>query len=188
MATTANCEKKEPQGGKLYLYIQSLLEAKVPIHITEIGENIKENLELILNEQYGGKCMEDGYVKPNSIRIHSYSPGVVVNEMVQFHVVYHCEISRPVEGQVLETKVKTITKAGIHAECVDKDGNIPITVFIARDHHMYNQEFQDVNENDMIHACVIGVRFELNDPYICVIAKIISGKYNQKFPPMKIQK
>ena len=44
MATTANCEKKEPQGGKLYLYIQSLLEAKVPIHITEIGENIKENL------------------------------------------------------------------------------------------------------------------------------------------------
>ena len=53
---------------------------------------------------------------------------------------------------------------------------------------MYNQEFQDINENDMIHACVIGVRFELNDPYICAIAKIIPGKYNGKFPPMKNQK
>ena len=182
---TANCEKKEPQGGKLYLYMDSLMEARLSIHITEVGDNIKENLELLLNEQKGGKCTEDGYVKPKSIRIHSYSPGLVANELVEFHVIYHCQVSRPVEGQVLEAKVKTITKAGIHAQCIDKDSNIPITVFIARDHHMYNKEFQDINENDSIHACVIGVRYELNDPYICVIAKLIADQYSSRFHPRK---
>lgn len=179
--STAHCEKKEPQGGKLYLYIQSLLRAKISIHITEIGSNIKENLELILNERYAGKCIEDGYVKPNSIRIHSYSPGIVANEMVEFHVVYHCQVSHPVEGQVLDAKVKTITKAGIHAQCIDNDKNIPITVFIARDHHMYQKEFQDIKEGDRVYACVIGVRFELNDPYICVIARLIPSQYASKF-------
>lgn len=188
MATqsTAHCEKKEPQGGKLYLYIQTLLSAKLSIHITEIGQNIKENLEILLNDQYTGKCIEDGYVKPNSARIHSYSPGLITNEMVEFHVMYHCQISRPVEGQVLDAKVKTITKAGIHAQCIDKEKNVPITVFIARDHHLYSQEFQDVKEGDNIYACVIGVRFELNDPYICVIAKLITSQYADKFNQQKI--
>ena len=88
-STTAHCEKREPQGGKLFLYIQSLLRAKISIHITEIGANIKENLEAVLGDQYAGKCIEDGYVKPGSIRIHSYSPGMVANEMVEFHVLYN---------------------------------------------------------------------------------------------------
>lgn len=184
-STTAHCEKREPQGGKLFLYIQSLLRAKVSIHITEIGANIKENLETILNEQYAGKCIEDGYVKPGSIRIQSYSPGMVANEMVEFHILYHCQVSRPVEGQVLEARVKTITKAGIHAQCIDQEKNVPITVFIARDHHLYQQDFKDVKEGDRIYACVIGVRFELNDPYICVIARYLPNQYATKFQGMR---
>lgn len=169
----ATCEGKYPQGNKIYLYLNSTIQSKIAIHITEIGENIKENLELVLTEQYGGKCTEEGYIKPDSIRIHSYSPGVVVNEMVEFHVIYNCQVARPVEGQVLEARVKTITKAGIHAQCLDENKNVPITVFIARDHHMYQNDFQHVKEGDRIFACVIGVRFELNDPYVCVIAKLI---------------
>ena len=161
---------------KLYLYVSSLLNTKTAIHITEIGENIKENLETVLNETYGGKCNEEGYIKPASIRIHSYSPGMVTNEMVEFHVVYHCQVARPVEGQILDARIKTITKAGIHAQCVDPEKNVPITVFIARDHHMYQQDFQSMKEGDRIYASVIGVRFELNDPYICVIATLMPNR------------
>jgi hypothetical protein len=87
-----------------------------------------------------------------------------------------------VEGQVLEATVRTVTKAGIHAQCIDPDGDIPITVFIARDHHGNNQELNQVKEGDQIHACVIGSRFELNDPYICVIAKLVPNKFANKFP------
>jgi hypothetical protein len=39
---------------------------------------------------------------------------------------------------LVESICKTVTKAGIHTEVIDKNGNVPITVFIARDHHINN--------------------------------------------------
>ena len=81
-----------------------------------------------------------------------------------------------VSAELLECNAKTITKAGIHAEVVEDDGSVPVTVFIARDHHYTDSRFAKVVENDKLLANVIGVRFELNDPYICVIAKLVEPK------------
>jgi hypothetical protein len=53
---------------------------------------------------------------------------------------------------------------------------VPVTVFIARDHHFTDKNFANVVENDKLVANVIGSRFELNDPYICVIAKLLEKK------------
>jgi hypothetical protein len=83
-------------------------------------------------------------------------------------------IAHPVEGMLMEAECKTITKAGIHAQVVDEDGNVPITVFVAKDHHHIDQLFNSVVENDKITVSVIGARYELNDPYICVISKLVS--------------
>ena len=71
----------------------------------------------------------------------------------------------------LECNVKTITKAGVHAEVITDDV-VPITVFIARDHHNTNNKFATIRENAKIKVKVIGVRFELNDSFICVIASL----------------
>jgi len=179
--STANCERDVPQGGKIFLYIQTMLTTKVSLHITEVGQSVKQNLEDVLNDRYTNKCVEEGYIRPKSIRIHTYSAGTVHADLVDFHVVYNCQVASPVEGQVLDCTVKTITKAGIHAQCIDNEGNIPITVFVARDHHNNSQEFQHVKDGDKIHVCVIGTRYELNDPYICVIAKLLSSEYSSKF-------
>ena len=172
---TANCERDPPQGGKLYLYANALLTTRIIIHITEVGQNTKQNLEAALIDRIANKCVEEGFIRPKSIRIQSFTAGIVRSENVEFHVVYQCQVARPVEGQVLEATVKTITKAGIHAQCIDMDDNIPVTVFIARDHHPNSQEFSHVKEGDQIYACVIGTRFELNDPYIVAIASLVNN-------------
>jgi hypothetical protein len=91
-------------------------------------------------------------------------------------------VCHPVEGMLVECTTKTITKAGIHAEVVDEDGSVPVTVFIARDHHFTDKNFANVVENDKLVANVIGVRFELNDPYICVIAKLLEKKQVNAVP------
>jgi len=184
--TAASCEKDVPKAGKLYLYANTVLTAKVAIHINEVGQTTKQNLEEAMVERVANKCVEEGYIRPKSLRIQTYSAGVVRADQIDFHVVYQCQVARPVEGQVLEATVKTITKAGIHAQCVDSDGNIPVTVFIARDHHTNSQEFQNVKEGDKVYACVIGTRYELNDPYICVIAKLIPPKYSNRFQNRRI--
>ena len=158
---------------KIYgVYIKSQLTRKIVLPITEIGKNVKQNLEKKLMSQIEGRCIPEGFIQPNSVRIISYSSGNILSDIIEFHVVYECMISHPVEGMLIEAECKTITKAGIHAQVIDEHGNMPITVFVARDHHPVDRKFNEVKEGDKITTKVIGVRFELNDPYICVIAKL----------------
>jgi hypothetical protein len=82
-------------------------------------------------------------------------------------------VCHPVEGQKIECVVKTVTKAGIHAEVVSDD-IVPVVVFVARDHHNTNKYFNVLKENAKITVSVIGVRFELNDPHICVIGQLLN--------------
>jgi hypothetical protein len=81
---------------------------------------------------------------------------------------------------LIECTVKTITKAGIHAEVTETDGIIPLTIFVARDHQYNDRLFGAAKENMKITVRVIGIRFELNDPYICVIAKLIDNATSDK--------
>jgi DNA-directed RNA polymerase subunit E'/Rpb7 len=154
-------------------YIKSLLQMKVFLKITEIGRNIKQNLEAIISSKIEGKCTVEGFIQPSSVNVIQYSSGKVNGEFVEFQTVYECMVCHPVEGMELECLTKTITKAGIHAEVMDHEGNIPITIFISRDHHISNHQFSLVKENSKLLVKVIGVRFELNDPYICAIGKLL---------------
>lgn len=167
------------------VYIPSVLTMKVSLSITEVGKNIKQNLERLISSQTENKCIAEGFIKPNSIQVISYSSGSVNGDRIEFQTVFECKICNPVEGMIIECVSKTITKAGIHAEVVDENGIIPLTVFITRDHHFSDKLFASVKEGTKMTVRVIGTRFELNDPYICVIGKIVEQQNIQK-PTIKI--
>ena len=157
------------------VYIRSALTMKVILSITEIGRNIKQNLEKSISRKTEGRCIVEGFIKPNSVKVVSYSSGVVNGDFIEFQTLFECMICHPVEGMLVECQTKTITKAGIHAEVVDSDGTIPLTVFIARDHHHTDNLFKSISENTKINVRVIGIRYELNDPYISVIGKLVEA-------------
>lgn len=169
------------------VYLKSILSKKIRLVITEIGENVKDNLKYKITSSIEGKCIAEGFIKPNSVKIVSYSSGNVNADFVEFQTVFECLICCPVEGMEIECVSKTITKAGIHAQVIDSDGSIPVTVFVARDHHNTNKYFNSIKENAQIKVKVIGTRYELNDPYICVIGKLMdtTAISNQK-PKIKI--
>ena len=174
---------KQADNKKIYgVFSPAILTQKVMLSITEVGKTVKQNLERDISYRVTGKCIAEGIVKPNSVRIINYSSGSVRGHRVEFQVMFECMVCHPVEGMLIECTAKTITKAGIHAEVVDEDGSVPVTVFIARDHHFTDKNFANVVENDKLVANVIGVRFELNDPYICVIAKLLEKKQANAVP------
>jgi DNA-directed RNA polymerase subunit E'/Rpb7 len=155
------------------VYTSAIITTKEILHITECGTNIKQNLEKKIIYKINGKCVEEGYIKPDSINIISYSAGIVNNSNIEFNVGYNCMICCPVEGQQFECTVKTITKAGIHAEVIDEE-NIPCTVFVARDHNFTDtSQFNEIKENLNILVKVIGIRYDINDPFISVIATLL---------------
>ena len=157
------------------VYAKSVLSKKIYLLITETGSNVKENIELKITSSVEGKCIAEGFIKPGTVRLVSYSSGIVNNDRIEFHTVFECMICHPVEGMTMDCTSKTITKAGVHAQVIDSDGTIPVTVFIARDHHNMNRHFNSIKENSNITIKVTGVRYELNDPYICVLGKLMES-------------
>lgn len=176
LKTRKPSQKQHPEEKKIYdPYIKSLLSMKISLNITEIGSNIKQNLEKLIVSQTEGRCIVEGYIRPDSIQILTYSCGKINGDKIEYHVTFECMICHPVEGMLVECVCKTITKAGIHAVVEDRKGNVPVVVFIARDHHISNHLFEQVTENAKLRVRVIGIRYELNDPNICSIAKLLEN-------------
>ena len=141
--------------------------------ITEIGKNIKQNLERKIKYSIEGKCIAEGFIRPKTVEIISYSCGLVKDDHIEFQVIYRCLVCNPIKDIEIECKVKNITKAGIHAEVRDSEDNVPITIFVARDHNYTNNAFDKVETDTIIRTKIIGVRFELNDPSITAIAQLL---------------
>jgi len=179
----------EEDKGKVWgVYIKQALQKNVYLHINEIGKQVKQNLENKLYNMTIGKCINEGYIKPNSINIISYSSGLISGDSVKYNVVFDCMICNPVEGMNIECIVKTITKAGISAESIQgENGYNPLNIFIARDHHHTDNYFNNITEEQKITIIVIGSRFELNDPNIVVIGKLkhekTGGNENKHIKP-----
>jgi hypothetical protein len=168
--TAGKKEKKNDQ----VLYTRSLLEMKVVLLPFQIGENkTAKNLEEKIVQNIEGKCIQEGFVQPKSVKIRKYSAGLVKTEYIEFHVVFECQNCYPVEGTILSNCVCTsVTKGGIHADIYDSKGNIPATVYIHRDHFAEQRAFQIIEKKSVFDIKVIGVRFELNDPCVEIIGEI----------------
>ncbi len=163
-----NVTKKISKGTDL-IYIKNILTEKIQIEFKNINSNLEETLESILKKNEG-KCLREGYIKPNSIKLLSYSSGELYSNNVEFQVVYECLVSDPVESMLLNCIVKSITKIGIRAELNDEIS--PFLIFLAQDHHYNNETFIKLKVNDIINIKVIGKRFELNDNYISIIGEL----------------
>lgn len=166
-----NEEKKE-----YGVYINSMLSKRVVLKITEIGQKLKQNLEKKIKNSIEGKCITEGFIRPKTVEIVSYSCGLVKDDHIEFHVIYQCLVCNPIKDMEVVCRVKNITKAGIHAEVRDNEDNVPITVFVARDHNYTNKMFDEVEKDTSIRVKIIGVRFELNDPSITAIAYLLKER------------
>ncbi len=156
------------------VYSNNLLTRKVHVPFQFVGENLKQLLENQIKKDIEGKCSVEGFIKPDSTKIISYSSGLVQANLIIFEVVFECLVCCPVEGQKIKCIVKNLTQAGIRAEINENPS--PIIVYLSRDHHYNNAYFSTVKENDEITIRVIGQRFELNDEQVSVIGEIIEPK------------
>jgi DNA-directed RNA polymerase subunit E'/Rpb7 len=169
-------QKKKRDFKTQSVYSRCLITKKISLPITSIGKNLKENIEENIKFNFEGKCGVEGFVKPNSSQIITYSSGTVNRgNQIIFEVVFECDVCFPVEGMLIMCVAKNITKAGIRAESLNEVPS-PVVVFIAKDHHYSYQYFNEIQEGDKINVRVIGQRFELNDQYISIIGELVKEK------------
>lgn len=172
-ANEQSLKKGSKKQGVIGIYFPSMLSRRVTIPMKNVGEGVVTVIEKIIKTKYEGKCIQEGYIKPNSSKVLTYSSGELSAENVVFEVVFECLICCPVEGMHISCVAKNITKAGIKAEVDTPDGNSPVIIFIARDHHYKNKSFSKIKEEDNIKIRVIGQRYELNDPTISILGELM---------------
>lgn len=164
------------------VYSKGVVTHKCVLSITEIGKNLKEIIEVKLKSNLEGKCCKDGFIRPDSVQVISYSSGKIFQgSKIEFEVIIEALFAYPVEGMLIDSIANNITKAGIKATIPDTDPS-PIILFISRDHFSMDDYFRSIKEGDSIVVRVIGQRFELHDPFISVIGELVKPKTGQGDP------
>jgi DNA-directed RNA polymerase subunit E'/Rpb7 len=167
-------KRKKSKKRSAKLYMKMILSKKLTLPFKLIGNNIDTILANKLSRELEGKCNNEGFIKPGSVSLITYSSGIIKGNDVLFDISYECHVCRPVEGLKISCIIRNVTKAGIRAEINSKHS--PLIIFIARDHHHQSKYFSKQKEGNIITIRVIGQRFELNDKYISVIATLVEPK------------
>ena len=157
-----------------HVYIRSLLTQKIVLKYDEVNSELFDILETKIKKLNEGKCIKEGYVKNNSVKLLTYSSGELFDNKILFECVFECFITNPVESTLIYCITRSITKVGVRAELIVDDETSPYVIFIARDHHYNNESFSQIKENDIIQVRILGQRYELNDKFISIIAELIS--------------
>ena len=166
------------------VYSLSQITKKIALPITAMGRNLQQTIEETIASMVEGKCTVEGFVKPHSVRVITYSSGIIKGTDVIFDVVFECDVCFPVAGMLFNCVAKNITKAGIRAESVDEIPS-PFVLFIARDHYYDSDYFNSIEEGEKFAAKVIAQRFELNDKYVSIIAELVTPKRKDLKAPNK---
>ena len=166
------------------IFYKAVITQKISLSIINIGDNLKTTIEDVISKNIEGKCITEGYIKPNTIKLISYSSGLVDGSNIIFDVVLECLICYPTEGMIINCSIKNITKAGIRAQTNDEPS--PVIIFLAKEHHKNIKSFTSLKQEDNIQIKVIGQRYELNDKYISIIGELVEKKRSKKFSKKKI--
>lgn len=162
------------------LFFTNECKTQKSIRPHEMNNNINENLRTKIKAEVEGKCIREGYVKPGSVEIVNKSMGTMMmnhfNGTILYNVTYKCEVCDPKEGMIIECKVFNINKMGI----VAYGANNALNILAAKQHHMEDENFSNIQENDIIHVKVIGVRKEYQDSQISIIGKLVYDVKGQK--------
>lgn len=175
-------KSREPRN----VYSLSQITKSISLPINAIGKGLYQTIERTIAAMVEGKCIVEGFVKTGSVRVITYSSGLVKSNSVLFNVVFECSVCYPVAGMLMNCIAKNITKAGIRAESSEETPS-PFVLFIARDHYYASDYFNSIEEKEKFTARVIAQRFELNDKYVSIIAELVPQKeYVQKKPRLNL--
>ena len=162
------------------IYFLNILNEKVSILPSELNnkKDIVDILEEKLKMKIEGKCIKQGYVKKNSVKIINRSVGKIYDGHFTGDIVYKIkfsvEICNPPESQIIDCVVYNINKMGILAGIGTNSKESPVTILLPRHQHQEKNLFTELSVGDSISVEIIGKKFELNDSKIHVVASLIN--------------
>ena len=159
------------------IYFKTIVKDKIKLRPNFIDENFENNIEQIIKNKYEGRCIKEGYVVPDSIKILQRSIGNMNSNQftgnIEFTVIYGVEICNIPKGCIIKAIVKNINKLGILAELG------PLVIIIPKDLHESKEVFKKVEIGNTIDIFIIGKTFSLNNRRIQIYGKLHGSNINK---------
>ena len=156
--------------GEDNLYTKMLLVKKLCISCNELDNDIDTLLKDKLVKAVGNRCLNEGYIRGDSINIVSRTIGKInpnhFNGDVYYNVQYEADICNPSKDMVVECIIKNINQMGIMAE---RDCLI---IVIAKQLMDPSIDMNIFRIGEKINITIVGSRFDLNDKQITVVGKL----------------
>jgi DNA-directed RNA polymerase subunit E'/Rpb7 len=167
------------------IYFTTIIKKSIILDATQQSGDINDNILKIVKKEYEGKCIVEGYVKPDSCIVTKRSllklvPNILSGTMYT-DLRIKADICLPVKGNVLNCTVDKINKMGLLA----KEG--PLIIAVPRSFHKDKDVFKDIQVGSKIKIEIIDSRFEINWDHIDVIAQLYDPtKHKKKKSDIKI--
>jgi DNA-directed RNA polymerase subunit E'/Rpb7 len=155
------------------LYKECILTERILVPPKHLNNNINDFIQKELIQKVEEKCIDEGYIKKDSIKIIKKSIGELLgsqfNGYITYNVLYKALVCHPKNGDLIKCKVKFINKLGILGN------NGPLTIIIGRQFHQNQEMIDKILQGDIIEIEVIASKFSLNDKEIKIISKLKSN-------------
>ena len=160
------------------LFISTKIKSSVSVEPKDLNNNLNRKIVSKIRNDVEGKCIKNGYVKKNSVRLVKRSLGESLtsqfNGCTIFHIEYLVDLCNPLEGASITCEVLNINKMGVLAGIDDADA--PLNILLAKQHHIENAEFEDLKVGDSINIKVLGKKYEFGDSQISIIG-LLENEY-----------
>lgn len=160
----------------LMIFKEEYIKKTISLLLSSLRNNTIDELLLSkLKHNFENKCIENGFVKKDSIEIKKRSVGYKSNvnnlNELNFDVYFTCLLCNPTNNSIVECKVIDIIKPAIIAEAY------PLTIIIPETLNINKKLYNSINKDSVIEIRIINSQIILNEKEIQVIG-ILSDKKN----------
>lgn len=153
------------------IFFNSMIKQRVIVQAKHLNKHINQYLLDYLKHRFEGKCISEGYIQQDSIKIIEKSIGYINGSRfmgdVNYDIIFKANICNPLINNIIECEVKFINKLGLLCK------NGPITIIVGRQFHFNPNLLDNIQVGELVKVSVIDKKFALNDRQIEVTAKLI---------------
>ncbi len=160
------------------LYKQVMLTDTIYLKPYEINRNVDATILSNLKRKLEGKCIEPGFVVPDSVNIISRTLGITnpanLDGNVIYNIRYSASVCNPAVGQIVICTVGSTDKSQVVCYIHDQPRKSPLEIYLSKHNHIGNVEFLTLKHGDIIKVKIAGSNFMTRDTQIVCIAEFIN--------------
>lgn len=148
----------------------------IPPSALNQGKTIDELVNDRLRAKVEGRCISDGYVRPESVNIVSRSLGALENAdfeaNISFTVYYNCQVCNPKQGQILDCTIDIADDTNIVCYVGDEETS-PVEIYLFKENHVGDAVFSALRSGDQIRVAIIETVVEFGKPKVLATAQFL---------------